>query len=137
MSMTAHLTAARDALADAHPEYTAIDLFAPEPGRVPPFLVLESPTWGTDPDQPLCDPQTTISLPIRLRVVTGTPTGAAIILDNARTALVGPITVTGRSAVLTWERSEFIGLDTDVTIPATNRHPAVGVDTYTLTSQPV
>ena len=30
----------------------------------------------------------------------------------------------------------LIGVDTDATIPGTNRHPAVGVDTYILTSQP-
>ena len=35
-----------------------------------------------------------------------------------------------------WERSEFVDVDPTVTIAATNKHPALGVDTYRLTSEP-
>lgn len=77
---------------------------------------------------------------IRVRAVAGTPEGVEVLLRNARVALGNgrrrDLTVSGRDASIRWERGEFIGLDPDATIPGTNRHPAVGVDTYTLTSHP-
>ena len=135
-TMTAHLAAIRNRLATAHPAYTAIDLFAPEPGRTPTFLVLEAPPMGADLDAALCDTRASFTVDIRLRAVGGTPTGVDIILWNARNSIPGTIDVPGRHVTIDWTRSELLDVDPDTTIPGTNRHPAVGVDTYTLTSQP-
>ena len=130
--MHAHLDAIRTKLDASYP----VDLWQPDPGRVPPFGVLSAPACAADPDAPICATSTAFEAEIRFKAVAGTPQGVAIMLANARATLPGALTVTGRAVTLRWERSEFIDLDTDVIIPATNRHPAFGVDTYTLTSQP-
>ena len=129
--MRAHLAAIAAKLDVDYP----VDLFASEPGRVPQWLVVEAPGWGSDPDVPLSSESSAFETEIRVKAIAGTPAGASIMLDNARANLPGPVAVTGRAVRLRWVRSEFIDLDT-VTIPATNRHPAIGVDTYLLTSQP-
>lgn len=131
-SMADHLRAIRAKM----PSGTPVDIFAPDPGRQPPFLSLEAPPWGDDPDSPLTDCQA-IQVDVRVRACAGTPEGVAILLDQARASIPGLLTVPGRRAEVAWERSEFIAPDRDSTIPATGRHPAVGVDTYSLTSQPL
>lgn len=137
--MKDHLSAIRD-LIPAHG--VPVDLWAPEPDRDPPFLSVEAPSWAPDPSACICGRPHAMETPIRLRAVAGTPEGVAVMLRNARLALGDgaptPLGVPGRRKVwLRWERSEFVGLDPDATIPGTNRHPAVGVDTYTLHSEPV
>lgn len=129
--MIAHLTAARTKMAAGYP----VDLFAADPGRTGQWAVLEAPAWASDPEAPIGGDLPAFATPIRLRAVTGTPEGVATMLAQARQALVGALTVPGRVVSLTWERSEFIDLDTDTVIPSTNRHPAYGVDTYLLHSQ--
>lgn len=131
-TMTDHLRAARDKMAAAYP----VDLFAAASGRVGQWAVLEAPAWASDPDAPVGGDVGAFAATIRLRAVTATPEGVAIMLNAARQALAGTLAVTGRVASLTWERSEFIETDTDVTIPNMNAHPAYGVDTYLLYSQP-
>ena len=131
--MRAHLAAMQARLA---PLDLPIDRWAPEPHRVPPFLSLEAPSWDSDPDAPACDTSDAFWTSIRVRAVAGTPDGVAIILANVRRTLPGVLSVEGRAASITWTRSEFIEIDPDAIIPGTNRHPAYGVDTYTLTSQP-
>ena len=130
-TMADHLRAIRTKMAVAYP----VDLFAADPDRTGQWAVLEAPDWAVDPEAPIGGDLGAFATPIRLRAVTGTPEGVAIMLDAARQALPGPVTVAGRVAHLTWDRSEFIDLDTDTVIPSTNRHPAYGVDTYTLHSQ--
>lgn len=134
--MRAHLDAIRTAIGAACP----VDLWSPEPDRLPPFYSVEAPSWGADPAMAIDGVPHLIETPVRLRAVAGTPDGVEVLLSNARVALGNgaafPLTVSGRNAEVRWERAEFVGLDTDATIPDTNRHPAVGVDTYILTSQP-
>lgn len=130
--MKAHLEAIAAKLAVAYP----VDVWAPDPGRVGQWAVVEAPAWAPDPDAPICSASTSFEVEVRLRVVTGTPAGAAIMLDHARSILPGALTVSGRFCSLAWVRSEFIDIDLDATIPGTNRHPAYGVDSYTLHSQP-
>ena len=135
--MIAHLEVIRDLLGTTVP----VDLWTPEPGRLPPFLVIEAPSWAPDPSMAVDGVPHMIETDVRLRAVAGTPAGVGILLRQARQALGDgtPCTliVSGRDVTLTWARAEFIGLDRDATIPDTNRHPAVGVDTYSLTSQPI
>jgi len=132
----AHLDAIRTKIASPNP----VDLWAPSPDRLPPFLSLEAPSWGSDPAMSVCGVPHQIETQVRLRAVAGTPDGVEVLLRSARVALgdgaTVPLTVAGRTSEIRWERAEFIGVDTDATIPDTNRHPAVGVDTYILTSQP-
>lgn len=129
--MTAHLAAIAAKLAVTYP----VDLFASDPGRTGQWMVVEAPPGSSDADAPLEDCGA-FEVEVRIRAVTGTPTGVALMLDHARETLPGPIAVAGRVAEVRWESSEFIDLDTNVTNPNTNRHPAVGLDSYVLTSQP-
>lgn len=134
--MIAHLEAIRARLGTSTP----VDLWAPEPGRVPPFYVIEAPAWAPDPGMAVDGVPHMIETDVRVKAVAGTPTGAAILLRNARKALGDgqaiPLAVPDRVVTVTWTRAEFISLDPDSTIPSTDRHPAVGVDTYAVTSQP-
>lgn len=130
--MHAHLDAIRTKLAAGYP----VDLWKPDPGRVPQFAAIEAPAWASDRAAPICGTSSAFETEIRFKAVAGTPQGVAIMLANARATLPGTVTVAGRAVTLAWARSEFIDLDTDVTIPQTNRHPAFGVDSYILTSQP-
>lgn len=137
-SMTAHLEAmgARLTGAASHPA----DLFAPALDRRLPFFVVEAPSWDADPDAPLasCGPAWSgpFQTDVRVRAVAATPTTVDAMLRAARRALPGRLTVADRVAEVGFERAEVIFVDDRATDPATNRHPAVGVDTYTLTSQP-
>ena len=134
--MKAHLEAIRTAINAACP----VDLWAPDPERIPPWMSIEAPSWAPDPDECMCGTPHQMEAAIRVRAIAGTPDGVEVLLRNARVALGNgrrrDLTVSGRDASIRWERGEFIGLDPDATIPGTNRHPAVGVDTYTLTSRP-
>lgn len=78
---------------------------------------------------------------VRVKAVTGTPEGVYTLLDLARDELSpdfasSSLTVAGRKAEIRFVRSEFVDVDQDVTITGTDRHPAVGVDTYRIVSQP-
>ena len=130
--MKAHLDAMETKIGGTVP----VDLWASEPGRIPPWIILEAPAWGSDPDVMLCGGMVRMETDVRVKAVAGTTGGVAIILANARAALPGVLTVSGRKASLEWLRSEFVALDTSATIPGTSRHPAYGVDTYRLTSVP-
>ena len=130
--MKAHLDAIAAKLAVGYP----VDVWAPEPGRTGQRLVIEAPGWASDPDSPIGETSGAFEVELRLRAVTGTPHGVAIMLAHAREVLPGVLTVAGRFCTIQWQRSEFIDLDLDTTDPRTNRHPAYGVDSYTLTSQP-
>lgn len=127
-----HLDAIRTKLGASYP----VDLWQPSPGRVPQFGVIEAPAWASDPDAPIGETSSAFEVEVRFRAVAGTPQGVAIMLAAARAAIPGSVTVSGRAVTARWARSEFIMLDLDVIIPATNRHPAYGVDSYTIHSQP-
>lgn len=93
-------------------------------------------------EEGLCGPDGSIDTEIRLTAVTGTPTGVDIMLGNARDLLSPgkqwtPLIVAGRSAQIKFERSEFIGIDQSVKFTNSDRHPAWGVDSYRVVSDPV
>jgi hypothetical protein len=75
-----------------------------------------------------------------LTSVAGTPDGVLIVQDAARAALAsfaaGSTAVAGHIVWLTLEDSRAVQIDTDVTVTATGKHPAYGVDMYRLTSTP-
>jgi hypothetical protein len=72
--------------------------------------------------------------------VAGTPDGVLIVQAAARAALAsfasGSTAVAGRVVWLTLEDSRAVQVDTDVTVTATGKHPAYGVDAYRLVSTP-
>lgn len=73
-------------------------------------------------------------------VVAGTPDGVLIVQERVRATLtplgVGTLTVPGRLAWLRLMDSRPVAVDPAVTITATGKHPAYGVDMYRLVSTP-
>ena len=69
--MIAHLEVIRDLLGTTVP----VDLWTPEPGRLPPFLVIEAPSWAPDPSMAVDGVPHMIETDVRLRAVAGTPAG--------------------------------------------------------------
>lgn len=131
--MKAHLDAIGEALRaldyPAHP-------FAPPTGSLPPYYWLESGTGGTDPDVDLSDESTAFSMHVRVRSVSSTALGAAIMLDRAKGVLhKRHLHAPGRLLHLRWLRTEVV-LEDDDFDPRLNQRVGWGVDTYTLTSQP-
>ena len=131
VTMRDHLEAVAERWAPGIP----VDLFAAEPGRIPSFAILEAPSWGGDPDADLSGTSRAFEVDMRVKVVMGTPAGVDVALTRARQSIPGPYAVGDRRFTMAWVRAEMVYLDTDATIPSTNRHPAIGVETYRLTSQ--
>ena len=135
--MKAHLDAIKAELAPLG--YTTLFFAAPVVSSQ--YLILSSPSWGGPLEAPVASTSGGVDVDVRVKAVTGTPEGVAIMLGRVR-ALLGPdnewvrLTVAGRSAHVRFVRSEFIDVDRDVTITTTDRHPGVGVDTYRLVSEP-
>ena len=107
-----------------------------------PYFVLTGPSWGKPDEAPLADADAALDDEFRVTGVTGTPEGAAILLKRAMDELSPAgawkaLEVPGRVAWVKFVRSEFVGVDRDLTIASTNRHPGVGVDTYRLVSEPI
>lgn len=70
-------------------------------------------------------------------VVAGAAAGVRDLTQDVRAVLDGgEWSITGRHVETHLWDSRAIQVDTDVTIPGTNTHPAYGVDIYTLTSVP-
>lgn len=119
--------------------YATYLVYAPE--VQPQYLVLSGPSWATPDELPLSTTSDDLTTDIRVKAVTGTPEGVGVMLTRIR-ELLSPrlaetsVPMAGRDFRLRFERSEFLEVDTDLTITGTNRHPAVGVDTYRLVSQP-
>lgn len=129
--MRAHLDAIRSRWPGAQP----LHLWMAPTGQTGEWLAVEAPAWGDDPDPTLDEPTpTSFRVDVRVRAVGRTPDAVAAMLRLARHTLPGVLTVPGRVASLAWVRSEWIGAD-DTIDPTTGQHPAVGVDTYQLTSQ--
>lgn len=106
-----------------------------------PYYVLTSPALDLSDEENVATQRDTFDFPVRVKAVTGTADGALKLLDLARDELSpdlesSALVVAGRDAHIRFERSEFVDVDEDVTITATNRHPFVGVDTYRIVSQP-
>lgn len=124
-----------DAIAALLP-YTCLNWAAESPGTGQ-YVVLWTPPHSADEDEALIR-GTAFTATLRLTAVAGTLDGVQIMLDKIRGLLDRhTASVTGRHVLLTWERSEAIDLDRTVTDPTTTRHPAFGVDTYTIHSQPI
>lgn len=121
--------------------YATYTVWAPAP--VPAqYVVIEVKGWDLGDELPLCGTNTVLDTEIRVKAVTGTPDGVLIMLDRIRDRLSpgwawAPIPMTGRTAQTKFVRSEFVTVDRDAVITATSRHPAFGVDTYRLHSQPI
>jgi hypothetical protein len=118
--------------------YTTFDTFASSPPAQ--YVVVEGAADLTD-EVPLAEVLETIDARIRVKAVAGTVAGVRIMLRNIRaefspTRVGTPLVVAGRVARLVFVRSEFVDVDQDTTITGTNRHPAFGVDTYRLVSEP-
>jgi len=106
----------------------------------PPYRVVGLPGWDAG-EIALCGSSVSLSADVRVTSTAGLPEGAAILADAAKADLSPagvetPLAVPGRRASLSWVRCEALDVDTSVTIPESNRHPAYQVDTYTLTSEP-
>lgn len=106
------------------------------------YLVLSSPGYGDAVEDSICGTGDDLDVPLRVTAVAGTPDGAVIMLNRVR-ALLSPgrdetrVPAEGLDVRVRFTRSEVVDVDRDVTITGTNRHPAYGVDTYRLVSQPV
>lgn len=110
------------------------------PNTLPPYYVLE-PVVPGDLERRLSASDPRVAFDARLKAVAGTGDGALIMLDNAKAELSpdgAPTSTTsgGRRVEVAHERFEAAYEDRDITIPATNRHPALAVDTYHVDSQP-
>ena len=135
--MRAHLDAISARLAPL--EYVTHFFAAPEVSSQ--YLVLGSRSWGDQVEVGLVG-DTSLDTEVQVKAVAGTPMGVEVMLRRARGLLCpdgqwASLPVPGRSARITFARSEFITTDIDVTITGTNRHPGVGVDSYRLVSEPV
>lgn len=76
---------------------------------------------------------------VRVSSVAGTAEGALILLQAARAELSPDgaptaLAVSGRSVEIVWARFESLHPDDSVTIPSTNRHPHVAVDSFHVAS---
>lgn len=106
------------------------------------YLVLGVPSWAAPSEIAICDTDRALDTDIRVTAAAGTPEGAAIMLTRIR-ALLSPdlrwarVPMPGRRLELKFSRSEFLAVDRDLTVPGTGLHPAFGVDTYRLVSEPI
>lgn len=146
--MLAHLQALEASLAPlnypTHRIYAADDALA-----TLPYLVLEAASWGGAIDMPVCGESDSLHTTFRVKAVGANPDAVLIALGRVR-ALWSPrrewtqVPMAGRVLQVSYRRSEgtsgadFAGVyvDRDVTLPGSNSHPGVGVDTYSLDSQP-
>ena len=140
--MLAHLKALEALVPD---DYQTFRVYAnlTDDGEVPavPYVVLSAPAWSGTDEVAVSDTGEVLDTDVRFTAVAGTPDGVLIILNRLRSVLSPDsgwrdVAVADRVAQVRYIRSEFVSVDRDVTITGTNRHPAVGVDTYRLVSQP-
>lgn len=109
-------------------------------GAVPAqYIVLEPPGWGDPEEVPAGGLTDDLYADIRIKAVAASIDGVLIMLSRVRQRLsparqATAVNVVGRSAWIQYVRSEFVGVDRDITI-GTNQHPGFGVDTYHLTSE--
>lgn len=112
---------------------------------------LESPTqilvWqgasGAGPAElAVCADGASFEADVRLLARAELGEAVSIMLGRCRAVLAPGVRpamfeVAGRYATVRWVRSEFVMPDRDVTVPGTNRNPFYGIDTYSISSQPV
>lgn len=139
--MRAHLQAMADSLAPLG--YPVFKVWADDEALGDlPYLVLEVASAGGPAEDALDDVSVSLHTAVRVKAVAGTPDGVLAVLSRVRgswspSGAWSSLTVPGRVARVHYERSEFVGVDRDFKIPGSDsRHPAYGVDTYTLSSEP-
>lgn len=137
--MIEHLEAIRDYLATLGYETHLVWAVGPATGQ---YLVLGTRGRDRPTEMPLCGGSASLETDVRVTAVTGNPAGAELMLDRVRQRLSpqlrpGRVPMAGRDVRVRFERSEYLDVDTDTVITATGQHPAVGVDTYRLTSEPL
>ncbi|GAA1992902.1 hypothetical protein GCM10009718_33280 [Isoptericola halotolerans] len=138
--MLAHLQALEASLATlGRPVHR---IYAPDDALADlPYLVLEAPGWGGVLDMPVCGTSHSLHTTFRVKAVGANPDSVLLTLRRVR-ALWSPahewttVPMPGRLLQVHYERSEAVFVDRDVTMPASNTHPGVGVETYSLDSQP-
>lgn len=136
--MNEHLQALRSLTATLLPTYLHR---APQDAPAAYFIWM-APGGGRTDEPSICGTSTELNAPLRLLCRGATGEAVSIKLDKARALLspggiASPVTVAGRSAFLSYTRSEFIMPDLDVILPETNTHPFYGIDTYQLISEAV
>lgn len=139
--MIAHLQAIQAALA---PTGLAGFRFTADGVPALPYYVLACPAWGPQFQEPLAQVSAAVTFDMRVTGVAGTADGAVVVLSRVRSVLSPAgegdwtdVPMTGRVVKVAYVRSEFVGVDPDVTVTGTNRHPGVAVDTYRIVSQPI
>ncbi len=137
--MLEHLTAVGARLVALNAAYKAFVGSAP-PNTLPPYWIVSAPGWDVGDDAPLA-PDASLDTDVRVKAVAGQVAGVFPMLDLARANLSpglvdSALAVSGRHARIGWERSEFVDVDPDLTLPNTNTNLGVGVETYHLTSNP-
>lgn len=106
------------------------------------YVVLEPVTWDGLSEIGLCGPDEALDETFRVKGVAGTTVeGALILLGLVRDELSpgrrwSALTVAGRVAEVKHVRMEMATVDESTTATTKDRHPAFGVDTYRLMSQP-
>lgn len=132
--MRAHLKAVRDLLgANAYLTHAPLSATLP-------FYVVELVGWDRG-EVPVSATSSDLDLTFRVKAAGATPDAAMNRADAARTLLVpngvhGGLTVPGRSVTVQFLRHEADYVDRDTTLPGTNTHTAVSVDSYRLVSTP-
>lgn len=137
--MRGELNAVKDAV--ARPDAAAYVLAAPA-NTLPPYYVVEPVGLPSDVvDRRLTESDPALDFEFRLKAVGGSGDTALNLAKLAKAVLSpdGAPTVlapSGRRLEVSHVRFEAGYEDDNVTIPQTNKHPVVVVETYTATSQP-
>lgn len=135
--MKAHVAALKVALTTLYPTY-----FVDASGATSyPYLLLWTSPGRPGDEVALDDAQTDLDETFGVTHVAATPDGVLTMTQRVRDVLTpgghpGRLTVAGHAVWVRLDDSRPIDVDRDVTIPATGRHPAFGVDLYRLTSTP-
>lgn len=137
--MLEHLKAIRTRLVGLNAAYRGFVVTA-DSNTAPPYWIIEAPGLDIGEDVSIDAEQAGIDSDFRVKAVAGTSDGVFNMLDEARAILSpnlapAPLTVAGRRAETRWVRSEFVDVDDSITL-TNGRHPAFGVDTYHLSSEP-
>lgn len=135
--MLAHLEAMEAVVASLG--YATYRVRADGPTLPAQYVIFGSASDGLGDEPSLCLAGADLDVDVRVTAVAPTTDGVLIMLPRLHAALApgripAALSVSGRSAWLRWLRAEVVDVDTSITDPATNLHPAFGVDTYHLTS---
>lgn len=137
--MLAHLDAIKARLVALNAAYKGY-VVAADANAAPPYFIVSAPGWDAGEDVSIDAESNGLDSDVRVKAVAGTTAGVFTMLDAARDELSPslapePLTVAGRSAELAFVRSEFVDVDDSITL-TNGKHPAFGVDTYHLSSEP-